>query len=120
MGKAARSGLPDIDKKKFLVPGTMLLGEFKYIIHKHLSQTGSTRPADQTIYIFANNAVQRLEHYCRSFTSSTRQPMVSCTYSIVPRIHLGSQYSSWRRLMHPGLKDSPHWILGFLGSLGCL
>merc|ERR1712027_220861 len=27
--------LPDIDKKKFLVPGTMLCGEFKYIIHKH-------------------------------------------------------------------------------------
>jgi len=26
--KAARSDLPDVDKKKFLVPGTMILGEF--------------------------------------------------------------------------------------------
>ena len=27
-----RSDLPDIDKKKFLVPDTMLCGQFKYII----------------------------------------------------------------------------------------
>jgi len=53
--KASRSDLPDIEKKKFLVPGTMLLGEFKYIIHKHISQT-SALSADQTIYLFANGA----------------------------------------------------------------
>merc|ERR1719421_830417 len=51
--KASRSELPDIDKKKFLVPGTMLLGEFKYIIHKHINQTGNASLAsDQTIYLF--------------------------------------------------------------------
>merc|ERR1712087_396303 len=54
--KAARSDLPDIDKKKFLVPGTMLCGEFKYIIHKHINQTGSDIIAsDQTIYLFVNS-----------------------------------------------------------------
>eukprot|EP00415_Alexandrium_ostenfeldii_P000190 UN0190 len=53
--KALRSDLPDIEKKKFLVPGTMLIGEFKYIIHKHINQTGSAAIAsDQTIYLFVN------------------------------------------------------------------
>jgi len=55
--KVARSDLPDIDKKKFLVPGTMLLGEFKYIIHKHITQTNAASIAsDQTIYLFVNGA----------------------------------------------------------------
>merc|ERR1719188_134697 len=54
--KAANSTLPDIDKKKFLVPGTMLCGEFKYIIHKHLSQNaGAPLPSDQTIYLFVGS-----------------------------------------------------------------
>lgn len=53
--KAARSDLPDIDKKKYLVPGTMLVGEFKYIVHKHVSQpAGQGMTAAQTIYLFVN------------------------------------------------------------------
>lgn len=51
---------------RFLVPGTMLCGEFKYIIHKHLTEM--TRAAggkqkglspDQTLYLFANNVPPR-------------------------------------------------------------
>jgi GABA(A) receptor-associated protein len=61
--KAARSTLPDIDKKKFLVPGTMLCGEFKYIIHKHLTQqlAGSSESisAEQTLYLFVKNTPPR-------------------------------------------------------------
>merc|ERR1711957_995144 len=53
-GKGARSDLPDIDKKKFLVPGTMLCGEFKYIVHKHLAQGSAPITSDQTIYLFVN------------------------------------------------------------------
>merc|ERR1711933_146749 len=53
--KAARSNLPDIEKKKFLVPGTMLCGEFKYIVHKHINQAADVALAsDQTIYLFVN------------------------------------------------------------------
>ena len=63
--KAARSGLPNIEKKKFLVPGTMLVGEFKYIIHKHINQctsqgaggSGGSIAADQTIYLFTDSYV---------------------------------------------------------------
>lgn len=54
--KHSRSQLPDIEKKKFLVPSTMLLGEFKYIIHKHISQTPDALAADQTIYLFVNGS----------------------------------------------------------------
>lgn len=49
------TGLPEIAKKKFIVPGTMLVGEFKYMIHKHLAEAlAGDRSAEQTIYIFAN------------------------------------------------------------------
>lgn len=55
--RAARSDLPEIEKKKFLVPGTMLLGEFKYIVHKHLQQTRAASVAsDRTVYLFVNSA----------------------------------------------------------------
>eukprot|EP00747_Dinoflagellata_sp_TGD_P090992 gnl/TRDRNA2_/TRDRNA2_164905_c0_seq1.p1 gnl/TRDRNA2_/TRDRNA2_164905_c0~~gnl/TRDRNA2_/TRDRNA2_164905_c0_seq1.p1 ORF type:complete len:285 (-),score=43.02 gnl/TRDRNA2_/TRDRNA2_164905_c0_seq1:303-1037(-) len=49
------SDLPKIDKSKFVVPGAMLAGEFKYIVHKHVTQAlaGGMR-AEQTIYIFVN------------------------------------------------------------------
>eukprot|EP00930_Biecheleria_cincta_P084951 TRINITY_DN74374_c0_g1_i1.p1 TRINITY_DN74374_c0_g1~~TRINITY_DN74374_c0_g1_i1.p1 ORF type:complete len:126 (-),score=31.19 TRINITY_DN74374_c0_g1_i1:102-479(-) len=56
--KAGRSDLPEIEKKKFLVPGTMLCGEFKYIIHKHIQQavSGKGLAADQAIYLFVNKS----------------------------------------------------------------
>mmetsp|Transcript_64195 Transcript_64195/g.170087 ORF Transcript_64195/g.170087 Transcript_64195/m.170087 type:complete len:133 (-) Transcript_64195:278-676(-) len=57
--RSARSLLPHIEKKKFLVPGGMLCGEFKYVIHKHLSQVGSGLAADQTLYLFANGSSPR-------------------------------------------------------------
>jgi GABA(A) receptor-associated protein len=63
--RAPRSDLPEIDKKKFLVPGTMLCGEFRYIIHKHITQSAAAQnsyghqqalTADQTIYLFVKNS----------------------------------------------------------------
>eukprot|EP00930_Biecheleria_cincta_P082266 TRINITY_DN72029_c0_g1_i1.p2 TRINITY_DN72029_c0_g1~~TRINITY_DN72029_c0_g1_i1.p2 ORF type:complete len:143 (+),score=25.29 TRINITY_DN72029_c0_g1_i1:57-431(+) len=54
--KSGRCSLPEIEKKKFLVPGTMLCGEFKYIVHKHIQQAsgGQGISADQAIYLFAS------------------------------------------------------------------
>jgi GABA(A) receptor-associated protein len=49
------SELPEIERKKFIVPGAMLCGEFKYIVHKHVAQAmGNSLGAEQTIYIFVN------------------------------------------------------------------
>mmetsp|Transcript_24833 Transcript_24833/g.45569 ORF Transcript_24833/g.45569 Transcript_24833/m.45569 type:complete len:150 (-) Transcript_24833:125-574(-) len=57
--RAPRTHLMEIEKKKFLVPGTMLCGEFKYIVHKHINQVtmeqGNGLRADQTIYLFCGN-----------------------------------------------------------------
>merc|ERR1712032_1385907 len=54
--KKPRSDLPDIDKKKFLVPGSMYFSEFKYIIYKHIKETmNASIASDQTIYLFAGN-----------------------------------------------------------------
>mmetsp|Transcript_97140 Transcript_97140/g.202887 ORF Transcript_97140/g.202887 Transcript_97140/m.202887 type:complete len:128 (+) Transcript_97140:100-483(+) len=55
--KAEKSSLPEIDKKKFLVPGSMAIGNFKYIIQKHITKAaeGNQEAAvapDQTIYLF--------------------------------------------------------------------
>eukprot|EP01069_Polyplicarium_translucidae_P009080 Polyplicarium_translucidae@DN3287_c0_g1_i3.p2 len=62
--KAARSNLPEIDKKKFLVPMNMLIGEFKYIIHKHINQCAAEQgmghvTSDRTIYLFVNNTAPK-------------------------------------------------------------
>jgi GABA(A) receptor-associated protein len=54
------TGIPELTKKKFIVPGSMLCGEFKYMIHKKLSQADGgnglvgRRGSEQTIYIFLN------------------------------------------------------------------
>ncbi|CAJ1348935.1 unnamed protein product [Effrenium voratum] len=55
--KAPRTNLPEIEKKKFLVPGSMLCGEFKYIVQKHIQQAanGNGLFADQVIYLFSTN-----------------------------------------------------------------
>jgi len=47
------SDLPPVSKRKLAVPGNMLCGEFKYMVHKHVVQECSSR-AEQTIYIFVN------------------------------------------------------------------
>jgi GABA(A) receptor-associated protein len=59
-GRSPYSELPEIRKSKFLVPGSMLCGEFKYIVHKQVAEAmgGSLRSA-QTIYIFVNGVVPK-------------------------------------------------------------
>mmetsp|Transcript_43207 Transcript_43207/g.92443 ORF Transcript_43207/g.92443 Transcript_43207/m.92443 type:complete len:131 (+) Transcript_43207:70-462(+) len=57
--RAARSDLPEIDKKKFLVPGSMTCGGYKHIIGKHIEQSRGTeelgRDAECTIYVFVKD-----------------------------------------------------------------
>lgn len=64
--KSSKCDLPEIEKKKFLVPMNMLVGEFKYIIHKHITQSNVTQnsglkiPAyEKTIYLFVNNTIPK-------------------------------------------------------------
>ena len=48
---------------RFLVPMNMLVGEFKYIIHKHINQCAAAQglplPHEKTIYLFAGNTAPK-------------------------------------------------------------
>eukprot|EP00916_Digyalum_oweni_P016950 GHVL01027787.1.p1 GENE.GHVL01027787.1~~GHVL01027787.1.p1 ORF type:complete len:141 (+),score=26.48 GHVL01027787.1:172-594(+) len=58
--KALYSDLPDLQKKKFLVTSIMTIGEFKYIMQKHINQhmtqtDDSILEPDKTIYLYVAN-----------------------------------------------------------------
>lgn len=57
--RSARSDLPVLTRKKFLVPGTMLCGEFKYVVHKDLSSANGALSSDQTIYLFVGSTTPK-------------------------------------------------------------
>lgn len=50
--KAENSTIPDIDKKKYLVPADLTMGQFVYVIRKRIKL-----PADQAIFIFINKTL---------------------------------------------------------------
>mmetsp|Transcript_58462 Transcript_58462/g.130592 ORF Transcript_58462/g.130592 Transcript_58462/m.130592 type:complete len:288 (+) Transcript_58462:40-903(+) len=53
--KSARSTLPELPKNKFVVHGSMLCGEFKYMVGKNIVDATPERlSVDQTIYLFVN------------------------------------------------------------------
>jgi len=63
---ARKSDLPNIEKKKLLVPMTMLIAEFKFVIQKHIanslsfpSQVNLSNPESKTIYLFVNNTAPK-------------------------------------------------------------
>jgi len=47
--KAPKSDIPDIDKKKYLVPSDLTVGQFVYVIRKRMKL-----PAEKTIFVFVN------------------------------------------------------------------
>lgn len=58
--KAPRSDIPEIQKNKFLVPGTMLMGEFKYVVHKHVCNARNiAMTAEQAIYLFVHGTIPK-------------------------------------------------------------
>ncbi len=50
--KASRSSIPDIDKKKYLVPSDLTVGHFVYVIRKRIKL-----PPEQAIFIFINGNI---------------------------------------------------------------
>mmetsp|Transcript_7571 Transcript_7571/g.12214 ORF Transcript_7571/g.12214 Transcript_7571/m.12214 type:complete len:126 (-) Transcript_7571:99-476(-) len=50
--KDPRSEIPDIDKKKYLVPQDLTVGQFVYVIRKRIK----VKP-EKAIYIFINNVL---------------------------------------------------------------
>ncbi|KAL5978639.1 Autophagy-related protein 8C-like [Asimina triloba] len=50
--KAERSDIPDIDKKKYLVPADLSVGQFVYVVRKRVKVT-----SEKAIFIFVKNAL---------------------------------------------------------------
>ncbi|KCV72694.1 GABA(A) receptor-associated protein (autophagy-like protein 8) [Fonticula alba] len=50
--KADNSSIPEIDKKKFLVPGDLTVGQFVYVIRKRINLG-----PDQTLYVYVNKGL---------------------------------------------------------------
>jgi len=50
--KDARSDIPRVDKRKYLIPTDLTVGQFVYVIRKRLSI-----PAEKAIFIFVNNTL---------------------------------------------------------------
>ncbi|TXG47017.1 hypothetical protein EZV62_026311 [Acer yangbiense] len=50
--KAERSDVPDIDKKKYLVPADLNVGQFVYVVRKRIKLS-----AEKAIFIFVNNTL---------------------------------------------------------------
>jgi len=50
--KSEKSDIPDIDKKKYLVPSDLTMGQFVYVIRKRIKL-----PADQAIFVFVANTL---------------------------------------------------------------
>ncbi|XP_054787541.1 autophagy-related protein 8C-like isoform X2 [Prosopis cineraria] len=48
--RADRSDIADVDKKKYLVPGDLSVGQFVYVIRKRIKLS-----AEKAIFVFINN-----------------------------------------------------------------
>jgi len=58
--KSRYADLPEISKSKFVVPGNMLCGEFKYLVHKQIAEaTDANVKVAQTIYLFVNGVTPK-------------------------------------------------------------
>mmetsp|Transcript_79935 Transcript_79935/g.97850 ORF Transcript_79935/g.97850 Transcript_79935/m.97850 type:complete len:127 (+) Transcript_79935:81-461(+) len=59
--RAPKCTLPEIDRKKFLVPGSMLCYEFKYTIvtNIHRAREEGNQPQEQVIYLLIDNKVAK-------------------------------------------------------------
>ncbi|GMI78239.1 autophagy 8c [Hibiscus trionum] len=50
--KAERGDIPDIDKKKYLVPADLTVGKFVYVVRKRIKLS-----AEKAIFVFVKNTL---------------------------------------------------------------
>ena len=50
--KAEKTDIPDIDKKKYLVPADLTIGQFVYVIRKRIEL-----PPEKAIFVFIDNVL---------------------------------------------------------------
>nr|XP_024376089.1 autophagy-related protein 8d-like isoform X2 [Physcomitrium patens] len=57
--KAEKSDIPDIDKKKYLVPADLTVGQFVYVIRKRIKLS-----SEKAIFIFVKNVLPPTSMFC--------------------------------------------------------
>ncbi|KAG5516464.1 hypothetical protein RHGRI_037245 [Rhododendron griersonianum] len=50
--RAERSDVPEVDKKKYLVPADLTVGQFVYVVRKRIKLS-----AEKAIFVFVNNVL---------------------------------------------------------------
>merc|ERR1711871_1353510 len=79
--KAEGSDIPEIDRKKYLVPQELTVGQFVYVVRKRLRL-----PAEKAIFIFVDGHLPSTGAALMSQMSRTlRTRMASCTSHIAVR-----------------------------------
>jgi GABA(A) receptor-associated protein len=76
--KAARSDVPLIDKKKFLVPADLTIGQFIFVVRKRLSL-----PPEKALFLFCENSLPTTGTLMREIyaTYSSNDGFLYCVYS---------------------------------------
>ncbi|KAG8485101.1 hypothetical protein CXB51_021365 [Gossypium anomalum] len=78
--KTKGNDIPNIDKKKYLVPADLTVGQFVYVIRKRIKLS-----AEKAIFLFVDN-----EQLCQPSMMKRRMKMDFCMLHTVGKIHLVS------------------------------
>jgi GABA(A) receptor-associated protein len=76
--RGARSDVPLIDKKKFLVPSDLTVGQFIYVVRKRLNL-----PPEKALFLFVNNTLPTTGTLMRELFAQymSEDGFLYCTYS---------------------------------------
>lgn len=61
------AALPEIDKKKFLVPGDLSVGQFIYVIRRRIGLS-----PEQAVFVFVNNTLPPVSHTMAAVDAENR------------------------------------------------
>merc|ERR1712070_640415 len=67
--KDLRSDIPPVDKRKYLIPMDLTVGQFVYVIRKRISL-----PADKAIFLFVNNTIAPTQALMSTVYEQHRDP----------------------------------------------
>ncbi|XWS77245.1 hypothetical protein CRYUN_Cryun01aG0244800 [Craigia yunnanensis] len=87
--KAERSDIPNIDKKKYLVPADLTVGQFVYVIRKRIKLS-----AEKAIFIFMDSVLPPTGAIMSTIYDEKKEKIGFCMLHTVVKIHLASRSCS--------------------------
>merc|ERR1712139_326818 len=80
--KDPRSDIPPVDKRKYLIPMDLTVGQFVYVIRKRISI-----PSDKAIFIFVNNTLPPTAALMSAVYEQHRDEVRTTTRHPLPHTH---------------------------------